>query len=124
MRYIMAVLLLISGGYASAHQWLPTYPELEPSFVPGILRVRMELFNNRKDVKYYELLVYDAEFKPIKFAAKEQIIEIDYLRRKNVEIFIREQDRHKVKYVCSKSKLLKGNGPGTVVSSRICSKIK
>jgi len=90
MRYIMIGVILSLCGHASAHQWIPTYPRLEPSYVEGILKVRMELFNTRKDVKYYEILVYDNEFNP----------------------------------VCSKSKLLKGTGTATLVSSRICSKIK
>lgn len=124
MRYIMTVVMLTLSGYASAHQWLPTYPNLEQSYVPGILKVEMELFNARKDVRFYELLVYDASFQPMRFASTERIIEVGYLKRKNVEIFIREQDRSKVTYICSKSKLLKGVETATVVSSRICSKIK
>ena len=120
---MIAVMLSLSG-YASAHQWMPTYPKLERSYVDGILQVRMELFNSRKDVKYYEILVYDSEFNPVKFAVQERIVEVQYLKRKNIEIFIREQDRDVATYVCSKSKLLKGTGTATLVSSRICSKIK
>lgn len=119
----MAVVMSLSG-YASAHQWLPTYPKLEPSFVTGVLRVKMELFNSRSDVQYYELNVYDKDFNPIKFATQERIIEVDHLKRKNVEIYIREQDKGIATYVCSKSKLLKGTGGATLISSQICSKIK
>jgi hypothetical protein len=120
----MITVMLTLCGYASAHQWLPTYPELKQSYVPGVLKVDMELFNARKDVRFYELLVYDANFEPISFASTEKIVEVNYLKRKNIEIFIREQDRSRVTYICSKSKLLKGTGPATVVSSRVCSKIK
>jgi len=124
MRYIMIGVILSLCGHASAHQWIPTYPRLEPSYVEGILKVRMELFNTRKDVKYYEILVYDNEFNPVKFAVQERIIEVRYLKRKSIEVFIREEDRDVARYVCSKSKLLKGTGTATLVSSRICSKIK
>lgn len=116
--------MLLLSGYASAHQWLPTYPKLEPSFVTGVLKVKMELFNSRNDVRYYEINVYDKDFKLVKFATQERIIEVGHLKRKNVEIFIREQDRDIATYVCSKSKLLKGKGGATLVSSQICSKIK
>ena len=124
MRYIMLAVMMSLCGYASAHQWTPTYPKLERSYVDGILQVTMELFNSRKDVKYYEILVYDSEFNPVKFAVQERIVEVQYLKRKSIDVFIREQDRDIATYVCSKSKLLKGTGTATIVSSRICSKIK
>ena len=124
MRYIMVAVMLSLCGYASAHQWTPTYPKLEPSYVEGILKVRMELFNSRSDVKYYEILLYNESFEPLKFATQERIVEVGYLKRKTIEVFIREQDRDVARYVCSKSKLLKGTGTATLVSSRICSKIK
>ena len=124
MRYIMIAVMLSLCGYASAHQWTPTYPKLERSYVDGILQVTMELFNSRKDVKYYEILVYDSEFNPVKFAVQERIVEVQSLKRKSIDVFIREQDRDVATYVCSKSKLLKGTGTATIVSSRICSKIK
>ena len=84
----------------------------------------MELFNSRSDVKYYEILVYNESFEPLKFATQDRIVEVGYLKRKSIEVFIREQDRYRVTYICSKSKLLKGTGTATLVSSRICSKIK
>jgi len=124
MRYIMIAVMLTLGGYANAHQWLPTYPKLENSYVDGILKVKMELFNSRNDVKYYEIAVYDKDFNPLKFAVQERIVQVDYLKRKNIDVFIREQDRNVATYVCSKSKLLKGTGGATLVSSQICSKIK
>jgi len=124
MRYIMMTVMLTLSGYASAHQWMPTYPELRPSYVTGVLTTKMELFNSRNDVKYYEILVYDKDFNPMRFATQEKIVEVGYLKRKNIDVYIREEDRDKVTYICSKSKLLKGTGSVTRVSSRICSKIK
>ena len=124
MRYIMTLLLFLWGGYASAHQWTPTYPKLEQSYIPDVLQVSMVLFNSRNDVQFYELGVFDADMNAVKFATAERIIQVDYLSRKNVNIFIREQDRGKAVYVCSKSKLLKGSESATLIASRICSKIK
>lgn len=124
MRYIMTLLLFLYGGYASAHQWTPTYPKLESSYVPNVLKVSMRLFNNRKDTQFYELGVFDADMNSMKFATTERIVQVDYLGSKSIDIFIREQDRDKAVYVCSKSKLLKGSESKTMVVSRICSKIK
>ena len=50
------------SGEASAHSFVPTYPELKPSYVEGILYTTMSLFNARKDVEYYEFGVFNAEW--------------------------------------------------------------
>ena len=119
----MIVLILLSG-HVSAHQWTPTYPKLQPSFVPGVLQTTMKLFNSRNDVSYYGFGVYDKDFNPVKFATSERVVQIDYLGRKDVVIYIREQDRDKAVYICSRSKIVAKDKTATVVSSRICSKIK
>lgn len=124
MRFVMTLLLFLMSGSATAHEWTPTYPELEVSYVPNVLRVRMQLFNSREDVQYYELGVFDADMNPVAFAAAERIVQVKYLDRKSIDIFIREQDRDRTVYICSKSKLLKGEGTASLVASRICSKIK
>lgn len=124
MRFVMTLLLFLMSGSATAHEWTPTYPELESSFVPNILKVRMSLFNRREDVQYYELGVFDADMNSVPFAAAERIVQVKYLDRKNIDIFIREQDSSRTVYICSKSKLLKGEGTASLVASRICSKIK
>lgn len=112
------------SGYASSHQFTPTYPKLEQSYVTGVLRARMELFNNREDVRFYELSVFDKDWNPVKFAVEERIINVEYLKRKTVDVYIRESDKDVAVYICSKSKLTPGNSQATIVSSRICSKIK
>jgi hypothetical protein len=124
MRYIMTLLFLSLCGSAMAHQWTPTYPKLEPSYVNGALKATMTLFNSRQDVSYYEIGVFDADMKPVKFATAERIVQVGYLRRMKIDVFIREQDRNVAVYICSKSKLLKGEGTATLIASRICSKIK
>ena len=90
----------------------------------GILVTRMELFNSRNDVEYYELSVFTSDWESVPFATEDRIINVGYLKRKTIEIYIREQDRNKAVYICSKSKLRPNNMQATVVSSRICSKIK
>ena len=76
-------------GYASAHQWIPTYPTLKPSYASGLLVTRMELLNSREDVSYYEIGVFDKDFLPVPFATAEKIINLPYLSRKSIDIFIR-----------------------------------
>lgn len=112
------------GGYSSAHQWTPTYPKLEYSYVPNVLRVRMELFNSREDINHYEISVFDDDWNPVKFAVSDRIIRIGHLQRKTIDVHIREQDRLNVRYICSKSKIITDDPKATVVTSRICSKVK
>jgi uncharacterized membrane protein len=84
----------------------------------------MTLFNAREDVNYYEIEVLDANMEPMDFATPRRIIEVEHTKKVKVDIYIREQDKDKTVYICSKSKLLAGKNTATVVSSRICSKLK
>ena len=90
----------------------------------GILVTRMELLNSRDDVKYYELAVFDGDWNSVPFATAEKLVNVEYLKRKTIEIYIREKDRNKAVYICSKSKLEIYNLQSSIISSRICSKIK
>ena len=94
MRYIMTLLLFLYGGYASAHQWTPTYPTLELSYVPNIYRARMELFNSREDVLYYEIGVFDKDWNPKPFAliGGETFVKVEYQQTKWFDVFIRNKD--------------------------------
>lgn len=116
--------LMILSSFAIGHQWTPTYPTLKNSYVSGVLSTRMELFNARDDVTYYQIGVFDADFNKVPFATSEKIIKIAHLGRRTVDVFIRERDQQKVVYICSKSKLLSKGSATTSISSRICSKIK
>lgn len=125
MRYLLLFIVLALGGkQVWAHEFTPAYPTLEQSYMDGVLFTKMLLFNRRQDVNYYELGVFDAQWNPIPFAATDNIVEVKYLQRKYIEIYIREKDRSRAVYICSKSKLQPDGGNITVVSSRICSKIK
>lgn len=121
----MGILILCLGGYASAHQWTPTYPKSSLSHVAGVLKVDMELFNSRADVDWYEISVYDKDWVPVKFVMDgDKIFNVPHLKKQNVKIYFRSKDIRNVDYICSKSKVLSNDKRVTVVSSRICSKLK
>jgi len=123
MRYIMCLLLVLSGPVA-AHSWTPTYPDLEPSFVDGIYVAEMELWNSRADVNYFTFEVFYDEWAHVPWAAQERNAAIKYLERKKINIYIRQGDLPRVRYICSRSLHVKSNETASLVSSRICSKIK
>ena len=118
------VLVVFSVNPLSAHEMTPTYPELKASYISGVVTTKMRLFNRRSDVEYYEISVYDADWELIPFATENRILKIDYLQTTYFDIYIRSLDIGKVKYICTLSKLKKDSSVTTVISSRICSKIK
>ena len=121
MRYLI---ILLMSGYASAHEFTPTYPELEPSYISGVYKAEMQLFNSREEIDYYGLNVYDKNWEPIAFASEDKLIKVDYLGRKSLVVYVSQADKDRVKYICSRSKILANVKQTSVVSSRICSKIK
>jgi hypothetical protein len=123
VRYFLLALIL-GSGVASAHQWTPAYPTWQDSYMTGIVQTRMNLFNTRQDVDYFEVEVLDVNMKPIDFATTDRIVHTPYLKRKTVDVYIRRVDIDRVVYICSVSKLLVQGSTGTSVSSRICSKVK
>jgi hypothetical protein len=113
---------LLTATAAQAHQWTPTYPQFEKSYVENVVVTTMKLFNKRQDVSFYEIGVYDENWNPIVFATPSKIIEVGYLEKKNIDIYILEKDCNRIEYICTTSKILadeKGNG----INSRICSKV-
>lgn len=126
MKFWWFILIFALGGMqASGHEFTPAYPKLEPAYIEGVLVAKMELFNRRNDVNFYEISVFDGEWNLIPFAATDKIIEVSYLQKKYIEVYIREKDKNKAVYICSKSKLTpKGDERVAIISSRICSKIK
>lgn len=122
-RYVFIMLLAISS-HASAHQFLPTYPKFEPSFIAGVSHAKMELFNKRKEIQYYELSVFDENWNGLAFASESKIIQIGYLETKKINVYVRNEDLKKVEFICTESKLRKEETKQTLISSKICSKIK
>ena len=116
--------MVLIGGYANAHQFLPTYPTFEPSFIEGAAYTRMQLFNKRKDVEFYELYVFDKDWNPVTFASENKLIQIKYLETKQVNVYVKNSDLTKVVFICTESKLRKQDVEFTAVASRICSRVK
>lgn len=121
----LVFVLLLFGGQAIAHQFTPTYPKFEPSYVDGVLQTKMELFNKRQEVGYYELDVFDENWRPVTFASSEsKILRVDYLETKIIEIYVKAQDVKRVMYICTESRLFRDSARQSLVASKICSKIK
>jgi hypothetical protein len=123
-RYVVFFFLSLVGGQLNAHQFLPTYPTFEQSFISGALQTKMQLFNRRQDVEYYELSVHDSDWNDITFASENKIIQVKYLETKNINVYIRKEDLKRVTYICTESRIKKQNVQITAISSRICSKVK
>ena len=124
MRFCVVLLGVLTHGFSWGHELTPTYPELKTSYLSGVLKAEMHLFNSRKDINYYSVSVYDKDWKPVKFATESKIIQMDYLDHRDIEVYVRKKDKEKAHYICTKSKILKGKSAPTLVASRICSKIK
>ena len=118
------IILLMIVGAVRAHEMVPTYPTWETTYVDGVLKTTMELFNKRDDVEYYEIGVFDEAFWPIPFVTTYKVLKVKYLSHVDVDIYIKKEDKDKAMYICSKSKIKKEEVIRTAVSSRICSKFK
>jgi hypothetical protein len=111
------------SGMVEAHEMTPSYPTLKPSHVGGIWKTELELFNKRKDVEYYEIGVFTEDWQPIPFVSAYKVAHVRYLGHLKFDVYIRKADANIATYVCSQSKL-RGNGTGTLLASRICSKFQ
>lgn len=121
---MFGILGAILSSAVSAHEMTPTYPSLIPSHLDNVYKTTMQMFNKRNDVEYYEIGVFDSDFKPIPFVTAYRILNIQYLGRVTFDVYIRKSDLGRATYVCSRSKLRKDSSARTAISSRICSKFK
>lgn len=119
--FIFMVVAAFSWSVAS-HEMTPTYFNIVPSHVDNIYKTKVNLYNRRNDVKYYEIGVFDADFNPVPFVSLYRIVKVDYLSEVNIDVYIKADLVNKAVYICSKSKLRKATKTLTAVSSRICSK--
>ena len=124
MRYYIFAAALLLASSASAHEMTPTYPVLKPAYMDGVVSTKMTLFNKRQDINYYQVDVFDADWKAIPFVTTNKIINISYLGKTDIEIYIRNKDVDRVEYICTTSKLLKDDPRSTGVMSKICSRVK
>ena len=124
MKLISIIAVALITTSAAAHELTPTYPEIESAYIDGVSVIKMKMWNRRDDASYYEVNVYDGEWKSVPFATPEKIIKLGYLEHKSFELYIRDADRDKIKYICTISKQLKQDVQSTGIKSRICSKVK
>jgi len=124
---LKSLIVLLSGVLsvsAIAHEWTPTYPKLSMSHMQNVWTTRMKLFNSRKDIDYYAVSVFDQEWNAVPFAVLMNPMSVKYLETKYIDIYIRDKDKGRAVYVCSKSKLYAVDTTKPMLFSRICSKIK
>jgi hypothetical protein len=121
-RSIILCLLLCSN--VVAHEMTPTYPKWEVSYIEGVKITTMKMFNKREDVSWYEIDIFDKEWKPISFATKSKILKIGYLGHTKFDVYINAGDVKRTEYICSTSKLMKEDKNKPRVESKICSRFK
>ena len=124
MRYLFILMIMLFATRSHSHEMVPTYPVLEPSRFDGLVQTTVTVFNKRPEVEYYEIGVFTEEWEPLQFVSNYKIYKIPYLSTVSVDIYLRKEDKYKVTYICSLSKLRKEELSRTAVSSKICSKVK
>lgn len=124
MKKLLLALVLFLSGVSKAHEMTPTYPSFTVSHVEGVQKTSLEMFNRRKDVQYYEIGVFDSEWNNVPFVSTYSIYKLEYLGHIKFEVYVNNSDVKRVEYICSKSKLMGEGQKETMLSSRICSRIK
>jgi len=124
MKKFLSLMLVAFCGPVWGHEMSPTYVEFNASYIDNVIKTTIEVFNRREDVSYYEIEVYDKDRNPISFVTDAKVVNIDYLERKSIDVYIRQSDKDRVVYVCTLSRFIKEDITKTNVSSRICSKVK
>ena len=119
----LSILFIGLASIVNAHEMTPAYPKLKPSHVAGVMKVQLSLFNQREDVKYYQIELFDLDFNSMPFSSTYRIMKVDHKERRDFEVYIRRSDLNNPLYVCTISKVVKSRGTKTLISSRICSKI-
>jgi len=102
----------------------PTYPKWFVTQIEGVHKTTMSMFNKREDVKYYEIGVFDKEWKPIPFVTDYKILKLDYLSHVKFDVYIGSNNVDKAEYICSLSKLRGSKETKTMIASKICSRFK
>jgi hypothetical protein len=124
MRFGIFVLAMGLASSVNAHELVPTYPEMTPSFMSGVSVTTLQLFNRRDDVRFYVIDVYTEDWAPVDFATRDQVLEVNYLEKRTFDVYIRDGDVEAASYICTTSKLLSDDVKSTGLSSRICSRLR
>ena len=102
----------------------PTYPKWGVSHIEGISKTTMEMFNKRKDVKWYEIGVFNKEWEALPFVTSYKVLELDYLSHVKFDVYITDADVPNAEYLCSRSKLRSDKNNQAMIATRICSRFK
>ena len=125
MKNLLSIIfLLFSVSLGYAHEMTPTYPKPTPSYIKDIFEVKMNLYNAREDVQYYEINVFDDQWNPVPFAANKRIVKLPFKQRMSFSVYLRKSDINRATYICTLSRLRKEDVNQSAIASRICSKIK
>jgi len=119
-----AIVLLLLAFPALGHEMTPTYPKFKPSHVEGVFKAELEMFNKRKDVEFYEIGVFDADWNPVQFVSRYKVMRLEYLSHVRFDIYVSAMDVSVAEYVCSVSKLRENSDKKPMIATRICSKFK
>ena len=114
---------MVWASSVTAHEMTPAYPKIKPSYVSGVAKVEMSIFNYRSDVKYYQVDVFDIDWKKVPFSTQYKVLKVKHSERNNFNVYIRKTDLKRAVYLCTTSKVKKQAGVKTLVSSRICSRL-
>ena len=87
-----------------------------------VLEAKVQMWNARVDVEYYKIEVTDEDWNDVPFITNEKVFKLDYLGRKDISIFLPSDTS--AMYICTRSMLEKGNAGKSIISSKVCSKIK
>ena len=119
---IKTIILLGVSGPATAHELIPTYPELKQSYIPEVLQTKVKMWNARVDVNYYKIEVTDKDWNNVPFITEEKVFKLDYMQRREIEIFLPSDTS--ATYICTRSMLQKDSKSRSMISSKVCSKVK
>ena len=61
LRYVLLMLMWVVSSPVYAHEMVPTYPKLEPSYMEGLYKTSLTVFNKRPEIEYYEIGVFTEE---------------------------------------------------------------
>ena len=122
--YRAVILLLCLCGSVGAHQMTPTYPELGLTHIEGVKKTTMEIFNSRSDVEFYEIGVFDVDWKPVPFVSLYRVMQISYLNKVKFDVYLTEADAIGAEYICSISKIRGNENKQAMLATKICSRFK
>jgi hypothetical protein len=122
--YRPVILWVLLSSIVAAHDMTPTYPKWKMSFIPSAKMTSMEVFNKRSDVQWYQIGVFDEDWKPIPFVTRYKILRVKYLSRVKFDVYVNDNDSKRAEYICSTSKLRGNDDFKPIVESKICSRFK